>query len=784
MRRNLPVTGNEIILDDGCTIVSKTDTKGVIEEINQDFLDISGFTTEELLGKAHNIVRHPDMPELAFSDLWTDLKAERPWVGMVKNRCKNGDHYWVESNFSPRYEDGKLIGYMSVRRKATRQAIQEAEAAYARIRNGEPGLTISHGRVVKATWMPRVLRQFDLLLRRNHAQVAMQLLALAAVGILGFCLAKGSTWSALPCGLSAGLLGCALARETHRRSRRLTTLAGSVRSISEGNYIAAIDILGDGEISNLARSIKAMQVRQGYEIQQIKQQSAANLRIRTALDEVTTSVMIADADLNIIYTNRPLMEMLGKAEQDMRRDLPHFDMQTLVGSNIDIFHKHPPHQRGLLDGLRGSHRAQITVGGHVMRQIINPVNDADGKRVGYVVEWADRTIEVQIEKEVSELIAAASSGDLSGRIPLEGKSDFLLQISEQLNGLLMAIGTGVEQVSGVLRALSHGDLTMQMEGDYRGTFADMRDDANATVIQLTGIIDRIQTAASSINRAAAEIATGNNDLSRRTEQQAANLEETAASMEELTSTVRQNAEHAHQANQLAQGAAGVASQGGRVVGQVVTTMADIEAASRKIADIISVIDGIAFQTNILALNAAVEAARAGDQGRGFAVVASEVRTLAQRSASAAKEIKELIENSVGKVSEGSALVHRAGTTMGEIVTSVQRVTDIMAEISSASQEQSAGIEQVNRTINQMDESTQQNAALVEEATAAARSMEEQATQLADAVSVFRTAAEGPATPAHPAGKPVAIQPPALRQAPAPLRMKPAMVTNAGDWQEF
>src|SRR5690606_35505972 len=202
------------------------------------------------------------------------------------------------------------------------------------------------------------------------------------------------------------------------------------------------------------------------------------------------------------------------------------------------------------------------------------------------------------------------------------------------------------------------------------------------------------------------------------------------------STVRQNAEHARQANQLAIGAAGVASQGGDVVGQVVTTMSAIETSSKKIAEIISVIDGIAFQTNILALNAAVEAARAGEQGRGFAVVASEVRTLAQRSAAAAKEIKGLIDDSVGKVSDGSALVHKAGATMGEIVASVQRVTDIMAEISAASQEQSAGIEQVNQTVVQMDETTQQNAALVEEATAAARAMEEQAGHLSEAVSVF------------------------------------------------
>ncbi|MNN35080.1 Methyl-accepting chemotaxis protein II [compost metagenome] len=221
-------------------------------------------------------------------------------------------------------------------------------------------------------------------------------------------------------------------------------------------------------------------------------------------------------------------------------------------------------------------------------------------------------------------------------------------------------------------------------------------------------------------------------------------------MEELTSTVRQNADSARQANQLAIGAAGVAARGGTVVEEVVTTMTGIEQSSRRIADIISVIDGIAFQTNILALNAAVEAARAGEQGRGFAVVASEVRTLAQRSAGAAKEIKGLIDDSVGKVAEGSLLVQQAGTTMGEIVASVQRVTDIMAEISAASQEQSAGIEQVNQTVMQMDETTQQNAALVEEATAAARSLEEQANQLDQAVAVFRleqAQAPGTHTPA-------------------------------------
>ena len=392
-----------------------------------------------------------------------------------------------------------------------------------------------------------------------------------------------------------------------------------------------------------------------------------------------------------------------------------------------------------------------------------------------------------INNEIKRLAGAAAQGDFSVRGDATAYQHDFRDMVSSLNQLMETTDGNLSELSQLLQAIARGDLTAKMQGDFHGVFANMRDDANATVEQLTDIIGRIQHAASSINLAASEIATGNSDLSRRTEQQAANLEETAASMEELTSTVRQNAEHARQANQLAIGAHGVASQGGTVVGQVVTTMSAIEASSKKIADIISVIDGIAFQTNILALNAAVEAARAGEQGRGFAVVASEVRTLAQRSAAAAKEIKGLIDDSVGKVGEGSALVQQAGTTMDEIVTSVQRVTDIMAEISAASQEQSAGIDQVNQTVMQMDETTQQNAALVEEATAAARSMEDQANQLTEAVAVFRTAVDSGNKSANKAPVAVVTQHPQHRPRPVAVSNRSGQAARKLDeanWQEF
>jgi methyl-accepting chemotaxis protein len=313
--------------------------------------------------------------------------------------------------------------------------------------------------------------------------------------------------------------------------------------------------------------------------------------------------------------------------------------------------------------------------------------------------------------------------------------------------LIRGISASIGQALRLAQSVADGDLTRTIRVESKDEIGQLLAALQRMNTSLVGIVTQVRSGTDAIGTASQQIAAGNLDLSSRTEQQASSLEETAASMEELTSTVKHNADNARQANLLAQAASGVAERGGAVVEQVVGTMQDIHAASGKIADIIGVIDGIAFQTNILALNAAVEAARAGEQGRGFAVVAGEVRNLAHRSAAAAKEIKGLIENSVTSVSAGSRLVEQAGETMREVVGSVQRVTDIMAEITAASAEQTAGIEQVNAAVVQMDQVTQQNAALVEEAAAAAEAMREQAAGLAQAVSVFRTGQSGARLPA-------------------------------------
>jgi methyl-accepting chemotaxis protein len=945
MKNNQPVTNVEYVLTEKDSIVSKTDLKGVITYINPDFLRISGFAEHELIGSSHNIVRHPDMPVEAFADLWVSLKANRPWTGLVKNRCKNGDFYWVRANATPIYENGKCTGYMSVRSKPSRADIDAHARIYSLFRSGQAGgLQIKDGKAVKPGLLSKLhlLKKTSIRTRMLMALISMSvlLLVIGGIGLSGMGKTRdgiadvyengvipinqiheirelmltnrlriavalvtptaesikenteeveqnidaiSKIWkdylanprisaqdkilvdkfaetrkrfvleglkeaikalrandiplanrivvekvrtlyvpaaeaatkilemqvsdarqeyqdavtrfeSARNLMIAAIVLGAlfavwALLILTRGLLNPLYKIIELLKNVAQGNYDNDIEAERQDEVGHLMDNLKSMQIRLGFDVADAGRIADENLRIKIGLDNVSTSVMISNPEREIIYMNKSVIELMRIAENDIRKALPNFSASKLLGSSIDVFHKNPAHQKSMLENLKGTHRTQIEVGGRTFALAACPVVNENGVRVGAALEWKDRTAEVAVEKEVANIVSASVQGDFSQRINMQGKEGFFKQLGEGINELMETSDRGFQEVVCMLGSLAKGDLTDRITNEYHGTFGQLKDDANATSDKLKEIIGQIRASTDTIGTASKEIASGNTDLSQRTEEQASSLEETAASMEQLTATVKQNADNAKQANQLAHNASTVAVKGGAVVKEVVGTMSSINDSSRKIVDIISVIDGIAFQTNILALNAAVEAARAGEQGRGFAVVAAEVRNLAQRSAAAAKEIKTLIGDSVEKVEVGSKLVDDAGRTMEEIVNAVKRVTDIMSEISAASAEQSSGIEQVNQAITQMDEVTQQNAALVEEAAAAAESLEEEAQTLTRSVSVFKvdnnavqTRIAAPQTVAvrHvpvPAKKPVAT---AEHKA---LPNKPA-AKEGEEWEEF
>ncbi|CAK0779050.1 methyl-accepting chemotaxis protein [Gammaproteobacteria bacterium] len=882
MRMNMPVTTTEREFRENIQLVSKTDLNGVITYANAEFMAISGFSEKELLGSPHNLVRHPDMPAAAFADLWATVKRGEPWTGLVKNRTKSGDFYWVEANVTPIHENGQTVGYMSVRKKPSRAQIEEVEHTYREMNAGRakgPGFltrakTALHhlslqGRVVVALLLfllaagitfSRWLNDERDVFMQAHRETAQHAVE-TAYGVVDYFYherlagrmtddvakaaaltalrglrygAQGYFWvndlqprmvmhpyqtelegkditditdplgkhlfvefvhvvrtvkagfvayqwpkpgitqpvpklsyvkgfepwewvigsgiyvddvdaavwdEILSHGMEAlGVVGLLLAMVWFGLRSVRRPLAEAIRhfnAIAEGRFDQRIEVQRRDELGRLMLALKAMQIKLSVDMTEAKRRAEAALRVQTALDHVSTNVMIADPDGKLIYLNRAVVEMMAHAEADIRKDLPNFSARDLLGRNFDEFHRNPAHQRRLLGELRATYRAHVAIGGRSFDLVANPVSDAQGERLGSVVEWSDCTDIKRVQDEIEAMVRAAQSGDLTQRINLSGKEGFLRGLGEALNQLLVTVEGAVSDTVHALEGMAQGDFTTHINNTYGGAFARIRENTNVTTHQLSSLVGDIRSAAEAIGSASREIAVGNTDLSKRTEQQAASLEETGATMEELTSTVKQNAANAGQANQFAQGARDVAERGGELVGQVVKTMGSITESSAKIADIISVIDGIAFQTNILALNAAVEAARAGEQGRGFSVVAAEVRSLAGRSATAAKEIKSLIDASTTQVNNGSRLVGQAGQTMGDIVQAVKRVTDLMAEISAASEEQSRGIEQVNQAVSQMDETTQQNAALVEEAAAAAESLQEQAEQLLTAVSQFK-----------------------------------------------
>jgi len=592
-----------------------------------------------------------------------------------------------------------------------------------------------------------------------------------------------------------------------------------------------------------------------------------NDRRLRALDSLRANVMISDVDLNIVYMNSAVREFLSKVEDDLKKELPRFSMAKMIGSNIDIFHKNPMHQRTMLAQLKQRHSATITVGSHVFDLLVTPLVRG-GKRTGFSVEWADAKLRLQnfdfaaqiaafgrnqaiIEFKIDGTIVDANANFLSlmgyTLDEIKGKhhgifidpsardsadyaqfwddlrrgefrsSEFrrltkqgsYVTIQGSYNPILDEKGRvtkvvkfchdvtkrdrSINALAEALAALAGGDLERRIAEPLTTELEQLRLDLNRASETLQETMKSIATNADAVREGAKEITNASDDLSRRTEQQAASIEETAAALDEITATVRRTAEGAVEARNVVGTAKEDAQRSGTVVHEAVTAMQGIEASSRKIGNIIGVIDEIAFQTNLLALNAGVEAARAGEAGRGFAVVATEVRALAQRSADAAKEIKALISESGEQVGSGVRLVGMTGEALTRIVGHVDRMSGLTAEIASAAQEQATALAEVNSAVNQMDKVTQQNAAMVEQATAASHSLTGEAEELTRLVGQFKTGARQKRHALHaaPPKAHVTTRPAADRGRAAPVKeiappsKRPAAVHSQEDnWSEF
>jgi|GEM_PF-235700 len=1021
MKINLPVTQRELEFDQATRMVTKTDAKGIIVFANRDFIEISGFTEEELIGKNHNVVRHPDMPVEAYVDLWKTVKSGHPWIGLVKNRRKNGDHYWVDACITPLKENGQIVGYVSVRTKPTRQQIDGAIAYHKKISQSHGLLNrLAHGyedfkrhilvkhtiisigvlltgismliavaglysmqatnnkfasvyadRVVPLQQLKAVADGYTLHVLRAAQQVNIGIKTPAdAVAEMEQSLKSDKTiWAAylatyqtaeekILVASASSHMQAADAMAAELRAVLTSPVIASGDNAELNNFIKTklyaqldplfkdlnaltqlqVDVAGEelkasqkstqfntqlmlalvalsllisiwlsrklymaiiprinavseslrkmaqesdetpvnrsfvyDEVTNLVDNFRSL--RSKLDFDNSEAMSGIN-RIKAALDAATIPVTVGNEVNTLIYMNKAGFALWEKMSAEIRKTHADFSIDKLIGTRLGPYIENEADRANYMSELTATKVMKTRMAGRDLELTFTPVYEGE-RYLGRMIQWLDRTDEISAELSVAELIQQTVTGNLNQRIDTKAlPPGFLREVGTGMNQLLEAVIAPLTMAADYVDNLSKGivpaEITTQYDGDfniiknnlnasgaaiqalvadanmlskaavngqldsradasqhqgdfrriiegvnhtldavigplnvtaryvddiaqgivpakiterYNGDFntlignlntcieainqlvsdtqmiaeaahdgrVSMRADAtqhqgefrkivegiNETLEMIVGPITTVKSAVETINTAAKEIAQGNVDLSRRTEEQAASLEKTAASMEELSSTVKQNADNAKQANLLASAASSVAVMGGEAVAEVVTTMSNINESAKKIEDIISVIDGIAFQTNILALNAAVEAARAGEQGRGFAVVAAEVRNLAQRSATAAKEIKALITDSVNKTTEGTTQVETAGKTMQEIVTSVKRVTDIIAEIAAASQEQSAGIEQVNDAIMKMDDVTQQNTALVEEAAAAAESMMEQADELMNAVSVFK-----------------------------------------------